>query len=152
MSISNAQHVAQAEKNRKLSSDPNSTIQWLVAQDSASGDIAAILKWEAFGDLSAVPHQTITDVPYGNAGTAAFADLITLTRREYMGNRPHLCMLTFLFGRSLHAHATTDIHIFATHPQHQRRGAGRALLAQREGPHILSRNTLIAACFPSCVF
>ena len=114
-----------------MAGDEGVGMSWTVAQEEESGDIACVMRTEKIEDALAIPYEPVTSVAYGGPEQVAFFDAITKVHRQTMGSRSHYCVyscgtsswrITNQFANSI------GLHIMATHPAQQGRGAARALL------------------------
>ncbi|KAH7097667.1 hypothetical protein BKA62DRAFT_623535 [Auriculariales sp. MPI-PUGE-AT-0066] len=85
---------------------------WTLAQDAATGEIVCVMRTEEVENALETPYEPVNSVAYGGSDQVTFFDNITRIHRDFMKSRPHRCL-----------------HIMATHPAHQGRGAARALLS-----------------------
>ncbi|KAH7097661.1 acyl-CoA N-acyltransferase [Auriculariales sp. MPI-PUGE-AT-0066] len=106
-------YIAHAtETYRKIIADKDGDQTWMVAEDTATGTIAGVLRFRKVDDACAQPHAYISEIPFGGEETVRFVNASILMRREVMKNRPHYHLQTL-----------------ATCPAFQRRGVGSQLLA-----------------------
>ncbi|KAH7097663.1 acyl-CoA N-acyltransferase [Auriculariales sp. MPI-PUGE-AT-0066] len=93
--------------------DPTVSAQiWMVAEDSVTRKLAAVMRYEKFEDVCAKPQVPIIELPFAGPDSARFFNELTATRRELMGSQLHYY-----------------VHLLAAHPRFQRRGAARALMS-----------------------
>ncbi|EJD37072.1 hypothetical protein AURDEDRAFT_188163 [Auricularia subglabra TFB-10046 SS5] len=86
-------------------------VQWLVAVEQETQEVAAIAKWDRIANLCATDFVPATSSAFGGPPQVDFYNHQELVHRRIMGDRPHYWL-----------------HILATRPSFQRTGAASALL------------------------
>ncbi|EJD44885.1 hypothetical protein AURDEDRAFT_166068 [Auricularia subglabra TFB-10046 SS5] len=84
---------------------------WHVALLPESDEIAAIARTEWVEDALAAPLEPVSAVPFGGPEQAAFFNELDIIHRRVMQSKSHYC-----------------VHILATKPAHQGKGAAASLL------------------------
>ncbi|EJD46890.1 hypothetical protein AURDEDRAFT_136724 [Auricularia subglabra TFB-10046 SS5] len=84
---------------------------WHVALVPDSEEIAAVARIEWVEDALAAPLEPVKEFPFGGAEQVAFVNELEVIHRRILQSRPHYCL-----------------HILATKPEHQGKGAASSLL------------------------